>query len=342
MTFSNSLSVSAIIPAYNRADTIERAVRCALAETIAGDEVLVIDDGSTDGTRAKVEAIGSERVRYIWQANAGAGSARNCGAREATGDLVAYLDSDDEWLPGKIDLQRRFMAANPDVLFCFTDFAGEVGGVRHHAGMSAWHEDSRPWDQILAAPVNFSSVAELPTGMPDCAVFIGDLYRNEMTHNYILTSSIMIRRKEAGDAMRFTEGIKIMEDWGCFGRLAAKGKAAYIACETAVQYGHPGERISDADLLLRSECRVVVLREVWGSDSDFLAKSRDEYLALLNHLEVSRVRGLLIHGRCLEARSEIQRLDGVPAGYRILSHLPGPLVSSVLNIRRTMNSILGS
>lgn len=342
MTLSNSLSVSVIIPAYNRAGTIERAVRSALVETLDGDEVLVIDDGSTDDTKAKVDAIGSDRVRYIWQANGGAGSARNCGAREAKGDLVAYLDSDDEWLPGKIELQRRFMGANPDVLFCFTDFAGEFGGKRHHGGMSVWHEDSRPWDQILAAPVKLSSVSSLPAGMPDCDVFIGDLYRNEMTHNYILTSSILIRRKEAGDAMRYTEGIKIMEDWGCFGRLAAKGKAAYIACETAVQYGHPGERISDADLLLRAECRVVVLKEVWGADPDFLAKSSDEYLALLNHLEVSRVRGLLIHGRCAEARNEIQRLDGVPAGYKMLAHLPGPLVSSVLNIRRTMNSILGS
>lgn len=342
MTKTNSLSVSVIIPAYNRASTIERAVGSALSETIAGDEVLVIDDGSTDNTKEIVDAIGSDRVRYIWQSNGGAGSARNLGAREAKGDLVAYLDSDDEWLPGKIELQRRFMAANKDVLFCFTDFAGEYEGARHHAGMSVWHEDSRPWEQILAPPVRFSSVAELPEGMPDCPVFIGDLYRNEMTHNYILTSSIMIRRREAGDAMRFTEGIKIMEDWGCFGRLAAKGKAAYIACETAVQYGHPGERISDADLLLRSECRVVVLREVWGSDPEFLAKSKDEYLALLNHLEVSRVRGLLIHGRCVEARNEIQRLDGVPAGYKVLSHLPGPIVASVLNLRRTMNSILGS
>src|ERR1700688_1173182 len=103
------LTVSTIIPTYNRGHLIGRALRSALQESGPQDEILVIDDGSADGTDRGIREFGDQRIRYIWQPNAGAGVARNRGAREAAKDLIAYLDSDDEWLPGKIVLQRRLM-----------------------------------------------------------------------------------------------------------------------------------------------------------------------------------------------------------------------------------------
>lgn len=100
-------TVSVIIPAFNAETFLARAIRSVEAQTFRDFELLVIDDGSTDGT-AEV-ARGFESVRYMGQAHLGAAVARNRGLEEAGGELVAFLDADDEWLPEKLDRQLAFM-----------------------------------------------------------------------------------------------------------------------------------------------------------------------------------------------------------------------------------------
>ncbi len=334
------LKVSAIIPTYNRAKVIARAVHSALRELDSEDELLIIDDGSTDGTDSLITSIPDSRIRYIQQPNRGAGAARNRGAAEAAGDLIAYLDSDDEWLPGKIQLQRGLMASQPDLLFCFTDFQRDYGPTRERHSIHLWHSDKRTWEQILGRPTMFSRITQLPREVADFAVFRGDMYHSEMRHNYILTSCIMIRKREAGDATHFTEGAKTYEDWECFGRLARRGAAAYLDVETAVQYAHAGTRLTDADQLTCAEARLTVLRNVWGDDPAFLAKAGEDYRALVREQELLRVRGLLVHGRTPEAREGIRRLGAAPLSYRLLSILPATLLVTLLEVRRRMSQFL--
>ena len=102
---------SIVIPAYNRADKIGRTLASCLAQTEADFEIVVVDDGSRDATRAAVEAVGDARIRYIWQENAGASAARNRGAHEARGGYLAFLDSDDEFLIGKLAAFRAAIEA---------------------------------------------------------------------------------------------------------------------------------------------------------------------------------------------------------------------------------------
>lgn len=102
---------SIVIPAYNRADKIGRTLASCLAQTEPDFEIVIVDDGSRDQTRAAVEAVGDARIRYIWQENAGASAARNRGAAEARREYVAFLDSDDEFLPGKLAAFRAAIAA---------------------------------------------------------------------------------------------------------------------------------------------------------------------------------------------------------------------------------------
>lgn len=102
---------SVIVPAFNRAETISRAVASCLAQTFADFELIVVDDGSEDDTEARVRASPDPRVRYLRQQNAGAAAARNRGADHAAGRYLAFLDSDDEFLPGKLAAFHAAIAA---------------------------------------------------------------------------------------------------------------------------------------------------------------------------------------------------------------------------------------
>jgi glycosyltransferase involved in cell wall biosynthesis len=105
--------VSVVIPAFNRAHVIGDAIDSVFRQGVDGVQVIVVDDGSTDDTRAAVARYGS-RVIYLHQPNQGAAVARNRGLEAAGGRLVAFLDSDDVWLPGKLRLELDLLARFPD------------------------------------------------------------------------------------------------------------------------------------------------------------------------------------------------------------------------------------
>lgn len=106
--------ISVVLPTYNRAGTLERAIRTVLGQTFRALELIVVDDGSTDGTAAVLAAIGDERLRPMrLPRNRGAAAARNAGLAEARAAWIAFQDSDDEWLPQKLDLQWQVAAEAP-------------------------------------------------------------------------------------------------------------------------------------------------------------------------------------------------------------------------------------
>jgi glycosyltransferase involved in cell wall biosynthesis len=108
------VEVSAIIPTWNRRDLVLRAVRSVLAQTREVGQIVVVDDGSTDGTREALREAFGDRVEYHWQENAGVSAARNRGLAAARGRYLALLDSDDEWLPEKIAEQVAWLDARPE------------------------------------------------------------------------------------------------------------------------------------------------------------------------------------------------------------------------------------
>ena len=112
--------VTVVIPTYNRADYIAETIESVLSQTYRNIEVIVIDDGSTDGT-AQVVAPFIPRVSYVQQENAERGASRNHGLRLARGKYVAFLDSDDVWLPTKVADDVAYLEARPDVGLIHTD-----------------------------------------------------------------------------------------------------------------------------------------------------------------------------------------------------------------------------
>ncbi len=112
--------VSVIIPTYNRAQKVLRAVRSVLNQTFLDFELIVVDDGSTDDT-AGVLSRYKEKIHYLYQPNKGPSSARNLGVMESSGEYLAFLDSDDYWLPQKLATQIQFFHTHPQALICQTD-----------------------------------------------------------------------------------------------------------------------------------------------------------------------------------------------------------------------------
>jgi glycosyltransferase involved in cell wall biosynthesis len=112
-------SVSVIIPAFNSGQWIEQALNSVLGQSVRPDQILVVDDGSTDETAQRTGRYG-EAVTCIRQSNRGVAAARNRGLREACGDFIAFLDADDVWHPHKLELQLRVMQAHGSVGFLGT------------------------------------------------------------------------------------------------------------------------------------------------------------------------------------------------------------------------------
>jgi glycosyltransferase involved in cell wall biosynthesis len=121
--------ISVIIPTYNRATLLQEAIDSVLAQTYQDFELLVVDDGSTDQTNELVTEYG-ERITYIFQENRGVSSARNLGIQSSTGQFIAFLDSDDLWLPEKLEQQVAIMEHHSDLQLCHTEEIWIRRGVR--------------------------------------------------------------------------------------------------------------------------------------------------------------------------------------------------------------------
>jgi glycosyltransferase involved in cell wall biosynthesis len=116
-----TLQVSVVIPAYNVGPYISRALKSVLTQTRPADEVIIVDDGSTDDTAGVVRAFGS-KVRLIQQENAGAGAARNTGILAAKYPWIAFLDGDDQWLAQNLELQMGLLQRNPQLVWVTANF----------------------------------------------------------------------------------------------------------------------------------------------------------------------------------------------------------------------------
>jgi len=187
-------AVSVVIPTYNRAPLLGRAIRSVLAQCFEDFEVIVVDDGSTDETAAVVAAFDDPRVSYVRLArNTGAGAARNAGIRLARGKFLAFQDSDDEWLPSKLSRQMSAFARGPEGL-----------GVVYSDMQRVWGDGTTTY---LAAPT----------------VLSGRLVGNGVRFYQVCdlgVQSTLIRREWLDAAGHFNEELPALEDLEMFIRLS--------------------------------------------------------------------------------------------------------------------------
>jgi glycosyltransferase involved in cell wall biosynthesis len=218
-------SVSVILPTYNRAAWLPQTVASLLEQTHRPLEVLVVDDGSTDDTATVCRAF-PEPVRYLRQENAGVSAARNRGIREARGEWVALADSDDLWIPRKLEIQLAALDAAPQARWCASGCEVIGPGDAPVPGLQGFERVFAVFAAAGEAPVaHFGrwlarTETEVARQMHTC--FHGDFFELLFHGNVVLPSSALLHRELFSEAGYFDEDFRVAEETEFFHRVAAR------------------------------------------------------------------------------------------------------------------------
>ena len=200
MGFATQKRVSVVIPTYNCAQYIAETLNSVLYQTRPPHEIIIVDDGSTDGTGDIVRSFGNA-VQWVQQTNQGVCVARNRGLALSTGEFLCFLDHDDYWLPHKLQHQLDSFEAHPETGVVFTRFA-------------LWHPEqgSYPRPDQVAAPDDV-----LPPSDP---AYSGWIYHQFLLDCWALTSTAMIRREALDRCGGFDPSLPYSEDWELWLRIS--------------------------------------------------------------------------------------------------------------------------
>lgn len=262
------VQVSAVIPTFNRRDLVCRAIDSALAQTFPVDEIIVVDDGSTDGTRETLRKRYGDRIIYAWQANAGVSAARNRGVSMSTGRYIALLDSDDEWLPEKTARQFAWLESHPGygMVVCDVEMVdAALRTIGHYRRREIIREDGWALHWALANPA-------------------------------LAPASTLIRREVHEDIGGFDESLRTAEDIDYHLRIARRWRIGVVE-DTLVRTmrGHDG---LSADTRTYDDYLRVFERAVRQAEG--VVGDAERYRAL-SMAYVRNARGLMLQGRWRDA-----------------------------------------
>lgn len=209
--------ISVLIPTYNCGRFIEESIASALNQTRQPDEIVVVDDGSTDDTEAVVGRITDPRVRYVRKTNGGESSARNRCLDESTGEYIAFLDADDRWRPNKLELQCGVMDAHPELVYVFGNFER----FDHATGKVYPQEQFHFYPELRTVPARAAAVE-------GAKIIEGDAFL-ELVRFYDVPAfcQAMIYRRSALAGQRFDESLRICPDLTFALHASLRGPVGY-------------------------------------------------------------------------------------------------------------------
>ncbi len=271
--------VSVVIPTFNRLSFTTEAVESVLRQTVCDLELVVVDDGSEDGTAEHLrKCFPDPRLRVIGPENLGVSAARNRGARETSGDWVAFLDSDDFWLPRKLERQLQALKDHPGTVACYTE--------------EVWYRNGR-WANPRKAHAKHS----------------GWIFSHCLPLCIISPSSVMISRAVFESLGGFDESLPACEDYDLWLRLAARHPVHLVPERLIVKRnGHHGQLSQSFRALDRFR-----IRALWkvAFDSELPWETRRQ--ALETAAEKSMIVALGAAKRGGYSRAQVFRLSHTEA-----------------------------
>ena len=230
--------ITVVIPVRNRERLIARAIESVAAQTLPPDEIIVVDDASTDRTVDIVERLSKslKSLKLIsLKKNGGAAKARNIGIQNSKGDLIAFLDSDDVWYVDKLSKQVREFDTNNNIVaaFCGVVIVKPGSDYRHHY-------------------------------IPKPEITLNELYHSSLL---VTMSCALIKKAAILDAGGFDETLRNCEDWDLFIRLAERGNISVVQQELVEYWRHRGARLTLEKLSVLS-CHEVVFERIYKRITD--------------------------------------------------------------------------
>ena len=208
----NSFSISVVIPTFNRLIYLERAIKSVLNQTISVNEIIIVDDGSDDGTSEFVHS-NYPNIKYIFQSNSGVSAARNTGIKAASSNWIAFLDSDDAWVTNKIQKQITELELNPEMNFCHSN--------------EIWIRNGKEIKQKNTHKK-----------------FGGFIFNKCLDKCRISPSTVICRKSLLIKLNGFDEDLAICEDYDLWLRITSDNPVIYIEKPLIIKYGGHQDQLS--------------------------------------------------------------------------------------------------
>lgn len=287
--------ITIIIPLYNKEASIATALRGVLAQTYQDFEVVVVDDGSTDGGAAVVETFDDPRIRLIRQENGGVSAARNRGIAEAKGEHVAFLDADDEWMPTFLEEIAALIAAYPECKARATNYIFNSNGVKSPTLLR-----KMPFAEGRGVLTNYFEVASC-------------------SHPPVCSICVCIDRDLLQEIGGFPVGIKSGEDLLTWARIAVRTQWAY-SMKPLAQYNFDQVSIKEPPTRIPEEVDVVgaELKKLWHDYPQVIGQRK--YLSLWHKMRSSMYMRLGGYKKeC--AKEAFKSLRYNPLNYKVYAYL---------------------
>ena len=208
----NSFSISVVIPTFNRLIYLERAIKSVLNQTISVNEIIIVDDGSDDGTSEFIHS-NYPNLKYIFQSNSGVSAARNTGIKAASSNWIAFLDSDDAWVTNKIQKQITELELNPEMNFCHSN--------------EIWIRNGKEIKQKNTHKK-----------------FGGFIFDKCLDKCRISPSTVICRKSLLIKLNGFDEDLAICEDYDLWLRITSNNPVIYIEKPLIIKYGGHQDQLS--------------------------------------------------------------------------------------------------
>ena len=264
------MKISVIIPTFNRKKTLGRAIQSVSNQSLSPFEILIIDDGSNDGTKEWVKKSFQD-VKYIYQNNQGVSSARNKGIKYAYGDWIAFLDSDDEWLPNKLYEQVKAIGSNPEIKFFHTNEIWIRNGVRVNQ-------------------------------MKKHKKYGGYIFEKCLDICRVSPSSVLIKKEIFDDIGTFDESLRVCEDYDLWLRITSKYPVVFLDIPLIYKYGGHAGQLSKVNDGIESY-RIQSLEKIIKSG----VLSSQQKIIAVNTL----INKMKIYAKGLEKRNKLRDLQDI-------------------------------
>ena len=261
------MNISVVIPSFNRKNTLSRSIDSVLKQTYKPSEIIVVDDGSTDGTRGFILSS-YPNIKYFFQPKKGVSSARNKGILESSSEWIAFLDSDDEWMPQKLEKQKKQLEKHSGIFISHTNEIWIRNGVRVNQMKKHQKYGGYIFDKCL------------------------DICR-------MSPSSVLIHKRVISDIGVFDETLQVCEDYDLWLRITSKYSVLFEKELLIIKYGGHKDQLSKVKEGIE-QFRIQSLEKILTTN--YLTK--DQFTTTKNML----IRKLSIYSIGLEKRNKFDEL----------------------------------